>query len=88
MLMVHHILGVQPEENFIRIRPKLISGLEEVKANLPIRENRIHIDMKTDTGISAMKFQSNVAVIQPTGEDILIPYSDKDVFIEAIVPEN
>jgi hypothetical protein len=46
LLLVHHILGLRPEENGIRIRPRLLPGMGRVRASFPVRRGRIEIDFK------------------------------------------
>ena len=46
LLLVHHILGLRPEENGIRIRPRLLPGMGRVRASFPVRGGRIEIDFK------------------------------------------
>lgn len=88
MLMVHHILGIQLEEKNIRIRPRLLSGLKEVVGSLSIRKNRLSFKYIVDQKKSKADFNVNVPFLEFGENEILIPYSNEDITIEAFVPQN
>jgi len=50
VLLVHHVLGVRPQENVIHVRPRLLSGLTHVEARLPIRNGWLDLDLRADAG--------------------------------------
>jgi len=87
-LTIHHILGIRPEEEHIRIRPRLLPGMDEIKGRFPIRNITIHLEIKVDSKISEAEFEANVDLIEEGGCEVLIPYSDEDVFLKIILPAN
>ena len=48
LLLVHHMLGVRPQEDAIHVRPRLLSGLTHVEARLPIRSGWLDLDLRAD----------------------------------------
>jgi len=88
MLMVHHIVGIQLEEENIRIRPRLLPGLKEVAGSLPIRKNRLSFKYIVDQKKLKAVFDVNVPFNEFGENEILIPYSNEDIIIEAFVPQS
>jgi len=86
MLAVNQILGVLPEEKSIRLRPRLLSGMTEVEGKLLVRKNYLNLKYKVDQNISKPSFKTNVSILERNDREILIPYVEKDIFVEAIVP--
>jgi len=87
MLFVKHIVGIQPEENNIRIKPRLIPGLKVITGSLPIRKNHLSFKYKTDSKESKIIFKVNVPILESNDNEILLPYSNKDITVEAIIPQ-
>jgi len=44
-LLVHHVLGVRPDETHIRLRPRLLPGLGRATATLPIRGRWLRLEV-------------------------------------------
>jgi GH15 family glucan-1,4-alpha-glucosidase len=87
MLFVSHILGIQPEEENIRIRPRLFNGLKNIEGNLPVRKNRLIFKYTVDPKQSKTNFDVNVPVLESNNGEILIPYSNKDINVKVVFPE-
>ena len=81
-LFTHHLCGIQLEENFIRIRPKLIPGVDNIEGSFPLRGHRLHIDFKSGPGMEETKFKSNVDIIKHDDHELHIPYADMDIYVE------
>jgi len=74
--------------NNIRLKPKLLTDLKEISGSIPIRKNRLSFKYKIDSKKSKAVFNVNVPFSESGNNEILIPYSDKDITIEAFVPQN
>jgi hypothetical protein len=85
ILLVHHILGVQLEDNHIRFRPKLLPGLERITGSIPIRGCRLNLDLKAVQVKKALSFKTNAEVIQSSEREILVSYPKNDISINAIM---
>ncbi|HPN33170.1 MAG TPA: hypothetical protein PK843_01535 [bacterium] len=46
LFFVHHLLGVRPEENQVRLRPRLLSNTERMSAALTLQGCRIQLDVQ------------------------------------------
>ena len=49
VLVVHHILGVRPDESGLLIRPRLLPGFRRVRAEWPFRGRRIVLDYRVSS---------------------------------------
>ena len=45
-LFVHHLLGVRPDSGGITLRPRLLEGLEGMKASIFVRGYRLHLSVR------------------------------------------
>lgn len=48
MLMVRHILGIQPTENGFIFRPRLLPGMNRITGSIPFRGRKIILDISVD----------------------------------------
>ena len=86
-LCVHHILGIKPEEKYLHFRPKLLPGLENVEASFPLRNNRINFKIRVDAGVKAPEFHGDFLFVKAEDGGILIPYLDRNINVEAVLPK-
>ena len=85
-LLVHHVLGIQVEADFIRFRPRLLPGLERVAGDLPIRDHRLHLDLKVDAEVRSPAFKTNTDILKSPECEIHLPYPERDIYVEAVIP--
>ncbi len=45
-LFVHHMLGVRPFERSLRIRPRLLPGVDRMEAVVPVRDGRLELAVR------------------------------------------
>jgi len=45
-LVVHHMLGIRPGEDSLRLRPRLIPGVDRMEADLPLRDGRLELSVR------------------------------------------
>ena len=86
ILLIHHIIGIQPEVDYLRIRPKLIPGIEKIKASFPLRGGKINIEIKSGRKKKSYGFRSDGDIIQSSEKEAYISYSKKDIWVEASLP--
>jgi hypothetical protein len=86
LLLVHHMLGVRPEPEHIRFRPKLLPEIGKIRGSLPLRDFRLHLNIKRVAGKTEPTFKSDTIFIRSSAEEILIPYSQEDIIIRAEIP--
>jgi hypothetical protein len=53
LLFIHHVLGVRPEADGIRVRPRLLAGMRGVDARIPVRDGWLHLELRTDPAAPA-----------------------------------
>jgi len=84
-LLVHHLLGARPDERGIRLRPRLLSGLEHVTAVLPIRGRRMHLDVKRSRSGEPSACLLDGRPLRAVGREWLIPHDNDDVDVEIVL---
>jgi len=86
ILLIRHIIGIQPEVDHLRIRPKLIPGIEKIRASFPLRDRKIDIEIKSGRKKRSYGFRSNGKIIQSSEKEAHISYLEKDLWVEASLP--
>jgi len=86
ILLVHHIIGIQPEAFHLRIRPKLLPGIKRIRALFPLRAGRINLEIKKASKGESPGFRSNGTVAESSDKEACIGYSKGDLRIEALLP--
>jgi hypothetical protein len=86
MLVTKNVLGLQPEENAIRIRPRLLPGMNYVKGSIPYRRRRIHFEFERDSRIVAPRYEVESHPFEILAEGVRIPFSDTDIRVEGKIP--
>jgi len=85
VLCVHHILGIQPQENGLRIRPKLLPGLKTIRASFPFRKGRLTVDIQKKPGARKAAFETNAEVLASHPGEILTAYTDGGLWVKAVL---
>lgn len=85
VLLVHHIIGIQPEADHLRIRPRLLPGIEEIKVLLPIRSGRLKLEIKRGQKEKQLGFHSNGTIIESSETEAILSYSEKELWIKALI---
>jgi len=83
ILFIHHIIGIQVEENGLRIRPKLFAGLNEVEACFPFRRGKIELKLYRTKKGKPRGFRTNGTITHSTNKDIILSYPKDDLWVEA-----
>jgi hypothetical protein len=53
LLFVHHVLGVRPGADGVRVRPRLLTGMRGVDARIPVRDGWLHLELRADPAAPA-----------------------------------
>ena len=77
ILVVHHILGVQPQEYGLRIRPRLLAGLDNATASFPFRGTRLALEVQRTPARSGPDVRTNGKVLRSGPGEILLAYSPR-----------
>ena len=86
ILFVHHILGVQPQEDVLRIRPRLLPGLRTVNASFRFRGKRLELEIQKVLKGKLSDFRSNGQILRFTSPEAVIAYAEEDLKIQARLP--
>jgi hypothetical protein len=85
-LLVNHVLGVRPDERQIRLRPRLLTGLEHARASLPIRGRWLHLEVKATGSDRAAACRVDGRPVDQAAGQWLIPHASDDVTVEVELP--
>ena len=86
MLVVKNILGFQPEEDAIRIRPRLLPGFNGAKGVVPFRDHRVFFRFTAEERIDRPRFEVNAKPVEADGDCVRVPFADGDIRIEGKIP--
>jgi hypothetical protein len=88
-LLVHHVLGIRPEEGGLRWRPRPLPGLGRIRACFAVRENRVEIDLDLAAiaagggGDGRFLFSADGPVARSSAREAFLPWSGRDVRLTA-----
>ncbi len=83
VLYVQHLLGVQPQEHGLRIRPRLLRGLRGADATFQLRGQPLTLRLRRKSGRASIR---TTAPSQPSGPGaVLVPYGRGPVRVRARV---
>jgi len=86
ILLIHHIIGIRPEENELTLRPRLLPGIERIQSSFPLRGSRLNLEIKRAADEKLSGFRSNSTIKQSSAREAFISYSEKEIWVEASVP--
>jgi hypothetical protein len=88
-LFIHHMLGVRPSEQILRLRPRLLKGLTSMEGSLRVRGGRLELSVRrTRRGerpayiVGPRKFP-----YRKSGLEIPFPAAGQTLKIEAVLPK-
>ncbi len=85
IFLIHHLCGVRPEWKEILLRPRLLQGLEKMRASFRLRNILLSLSIRKARGKEKPVFFIN-GKSRPFQEGGLrLPLSEKDIKIEAIL---
>jgi len=87
-LVVHHMLGVRPGEERVRIRPRLLAGLPSMEASLRLRGGRLALSARPARGAERPAFivGGRKFPYRKTGLTLPYPADGQVIKVEAILP--
>lgn len=87
ILLVHHLVGIRPAADFLRIQPKLLPGVNKIQASLPIRNSRLLLDIHRNPACGALSVRSNCEMLRTSEMDADIAYSEDDINVIMEIPD-
>lgn len=85
-MVVKNILGFQPEEDAIRMRPRLLPGFKVAKGVVPFRGHRVLFQLTAEERIDRPRFEVSAKHAEADGDSVRIPFADADICIEGKIP--
>jgi hypothetical protein len=86
LLVGKNILGLQPEEEAFRIRPRLLPGLSHARGSIPFRDRCVFFNFRRDDVVAEPEFLVESRPFERTGECLRIPFSGRDIHVEGRLP--
>lgn len=87
-LFIHHLLGVRPGEDALRLRPRLLRGLDRMEADLPLRGGRLELTVRKARRGEAPGFKvgSRTIPYHPYGLGLELPEKFDRIAVRGIIP--
>jgi hypothetical protein len=87
-LFVHHLLGVRPGENTLRLRPRLLRGLTRMEADLPLRDGRLEVTVRRARRgeLAGYRIGSRKVPFHPYGLGLELPKKSERTAVQVITP--
>jgi hypothetical protein len=87
-LFIHHMLGVRPLDKSLRLRPRLLAGLESMDASLRIRSGRLELSVrKARRGEkTGFRIDGRSHPFRKAGIEVRQPANSETMKVEAILP--
>jgi len=85
LLLVHHIIGLRPRKEHLRIRPQLLSGINRIQASFPIRNTWLDLDVERRAQQGPLGVESNSEVRKISEKEAEIAYSKDKIEIKITI---
>lgn len=85
LLLVHHIIGVHPQVEHLRIQPKLLPGVNRVQASFPLRNTRLDLCIERKAQQVPLHVDSNSPVLKISDKEAEIAYSEDKIEVKITV---
>lgn len=72
VLFVHHIAGIRPEEEHIRIKPNLLPGMDEVSGRIPLRNKMLHVNYKRKKDGKGIDIETDAKIIESHEGEVIV----------------
>jgi len=84
LLLVHHVLGLRPEEDGIRVRPRLLPGMGRIEASFPVRRGRLELDLAEGDGSTRWSFTSDGDILRRSDREAMLKYPSGTIRLAAV----
>lgn len=86
-LLVHHVLGVRPAHDHLRLRPKFLPDMGPVRASFPLRRGRLSLEVTRDRKAKTLRVESDARILVQGKDDVLLAYPETgDLKVRVAVP--
>jgi hypothetical protein len=85
VLYVQHILGVQPQEHGLRLRPRLLAGVRGAEATFVLRGRRLTLKVGRKSGRGRASFRTAAPVLAGGPGEVVVAYGRRPLTVVAKV---
>jgi hypothetical protein len=87
-LCIHHMAGVRPGEDAIRLRPRLLDGLERMEADIPVGQGRLELKVRRARRGEEPGYRIGARKVpyHPYGVGLGLPERSGRISVRGIVP--
>ena len=85
VLYVQHILGVQPQESGLRLRPRLLRGVRGASASFVLRGKRLTLRVGRKSGRGRATFRTAARVLHSGRGEVVVDYGRRALTVMAKV---
>jgi GH15 family glucan-1,4-alpha-glucosidase len=85
IFLLHHIVGVRPEQDGLRLRPRLLKGMDGYRASLRVRDVRVNLTVEA-CGRRDVGFEVEGRKFPYSEEGLRFPYPGSDIRVKARIP--
>jgi len=71
-LLVHHILGLRPGHDHIRVRPRFLPDMGPVQASFPFRRGRLSLEVTRDRKAKTIRVESDARILAQGKDDVIL----------------
>ncbi len=88
ILLVHHIAGIRPDWGVLRIRPRLLPGIDKIQASFPMQHSRLFLEIHRNPQHRVLHIRSNCEVLEKSDMEVGVAYSDDAMNVIISIPDN
>ncbi len=86
ILLVHHIIGIHPQFDRLRIQPKLLPEMNRIQASFPLRNTRLNLKIERRAQREPFVVSSNSTVLESSSTEAAIAYSKDKMQVKILIP--
>jgi hypothetical protein len=88
ILLVYHIIGVRPDLDVLRIRPRLLPGIDKIQASFPIRDSRLFLEIHRKPPHEPLFVRASSEVLKRSETEIDIAYSADEMHVFTTISDS
>jgi len=71
-LLVHHVIGLRPGHDHIRIRPRFLPDMGPVRASFAFRRGRLSLEIRRDRRVKTIRAESDARVLALGKDEVVL----------------
>ncbi len=86
-LFIHHVFGIRPSESGVRIKPRPISGCEEVRVSIPIRNCVLVLIIHAAAADSEFQARVDEQRVEASNGELTVEFTAAEHVVELFIPD-